>query len=103
MSNCIERGEVPIVGVTWEGGSGHWLVVVGVQGIESEYGHQLTHLLCLDPGYDNPKTCLWNAVIQVFHNDGTSVNKGRLTSTHWGNDGSERKCQIDSAVVLSLR
>lgn len=102
VCEAVDASKLPIIGVGWAGGSGHWLLVVGYQGVEKEDCNQFTHLLCLDPGEVTPKTSLWNAVIEVQDEDGTSVNFGRLSSNHWGVDGNDYKCQIKDAVILSI-
>lgn len=100
IAQAIDVYQIPIMGVDWAGGTGHWLMMVGYQGFEHEDGFQLTHLLCLDPGSEAPKITLWNAVIEVFHDDGSSVNKGRLPSNHWGLDGNRKPCRISTSVIL---
>lgn len=105
VCNELESGAIPIVGVEWPssaGGGGHWLLVVGFQGIETEDDIQLTHLLCLDPGQESPRASLWNAVIEVFNHDGSSANNGYRSSNYWGMDGYPIKCQVKDTVVVSL-
>lgn len=102
LVNAVDQGAAPIVGVRWEGGGGHWLMVVGYQGVESDGLCQLTHLLCLDPGQETPKTSLWNSVIEVFHPDGSAINRGSLSSNHWGLSGVIRKCHIEDTVILEI-
>ena len=95
-----------MVGVKWQGGGAHWLLAVGHQGVaqvkDQEAELQPTHLLCLDPGQETPKTSLWNAVLAIFNEDGSSQHLGRMSSEHWGLDGNETKCQLFGAVVLSI-
>lgn len=98
---AIDEGKLPIIGVRWPTLGGHWMLVVGYQGIEFEEDFQLTHLLCLDPGQEAPKASIWNAVVEVFNEDGSSVNKGRLSSNSWGMEGVASKCHIEDAVILS--
>ena len=66
VTDAIEQGELAVVGVKWQGGGAHWLLAVGHQGVaqvkDQEAELQPTHLLCLDPGQETPKTSLWNAV-----------------------------------------
>ena len=104
VTNAIDQGHFPIVGVDWqgEGGNGHWILAVGYQGVATEGMSQMTHLLCLDPGQETPKTSLWNAVLSVFNSDGTSIKKGRMPSSHWGMDSTESGCHIVDTVILSL-
>lgn len=100
---AIDQDCLAIVGVHWAGDAGHWMLVVGYQGVEQSGKTQLTHLLCLDPAQEAPKTCLWNAVIDVFRHDGSSTNVGKLASLHWGMNGATSKCHIDSAILLKTR
>ncbi|AEB59844.1 hypothetical protein [Ectopseudomonas mendocina] len=102
VCDAIDSGALPIIGVEWAGGAGHWLLVVGYQGVEKADDIQFTHLLCLDPGEATPKTSLWNAVIEVQDGDGASVSLGRLSSNHWSLLGEVSKCQVKDAVILSL-
>lgn len=102
VAGGIEMGDLPIVGVQWQGGGAHWMLVVGYQGKESDEDFQLTHLLCLDPGQEAPRASLWNAVLEVFDGEGASVNLGRMSSNFWGMDGNPTKCQIKDTVILSL-
>jgi len=100
-AEAIAENRLPVIGVRWSGGGSHWLLVIGFQGVEQDGELQLTHLLCLDPGHEAPKTSLWNAVIEVFNPDGSSVNSGRLTSDYWGISGEKEKCQIEETVILT--
>ena len=102
LVEAIDEGAAPIVGVRWHGGGGHWLLVVGYQGVEIDGDLQLTHLLCLDPGQETPRTSLWNAVIEVFQRDGSAINRGSLSSDHWGLSGAITKCHIEESVILSI-
>lgn len=97
----VDEGQLPIVGVDWMGGGGHWMMVVGYQGVLLNDDFQLTHLLCLDPGQEGPKASLWNAVIEVLDQTGASANNGRMSSNFWGMDGKLTKCQIKDAVLLA--
>lgn len=100
---AIDNGELAIVGVRLEGGGGHWLLVVGYQGVEDENGTlQATHLLCLDPGAETPKVALWNAVVEIFDPNGYSVNSGSLSSNYWGMSGYTTKCQMEEMVRIGL-
>lgn len=98
----LESGNLPILAVDWNGGGAHWLLVVGYQGIEKDDDIQLTHLLCLDPGQNTPTISLWNAMIHVFNDDGSSSNPGYMSSQYLGMDRNSLKCQIRDVVVLSL-
>lgn len=102
VADAVESGKLPIVRVQWQGGGGHWLLVVGYQGKAVGDDLQLTHLLCLDPGQEAPKASLWNAVLEVFNSDGASVHLGRMSSNFWGMDGNLTKCQVKDTVILSL-
>ena len=102
VKQTVDQCNVPIIGVAWAGGSGHWMMVVGYQGYEEDGQFQLTHLLCLDPASETPKTSLWNAVIAVYEDDGASVGSGPLPSVYWGHDGVAGKCRIDDAVLVFL-
>jgi hypothetical protein len=102
VAGAVASGELPIVGVEWPGGGGHWMLVVGYQGEEVGEGMQLTHLLCLDPGQEAPKASLWNAVLEVYKSDGSSIHQGPITSNFWGMDGKVTKCQVKDTVILSL-
>lgn len=100
---AIDSGELAIAGVRWQGGGGHWLLVVGYQGIEDEYGIlQATHLLCLDPGAETPRAALWNSVVEVFDPNGYSVNSGSLSSNYWGLSSYTTKCQMEDMVRIGL-
>lgn len=102
VRQAFQVNRLPIVGVNWAGGSGHWLIVVGTQEVKHRGQPQLTHLLCLDPWQESPRASLWNAVIEVYDRVGTSVNRGPLSSNHWNMLGEVNKCQIEDAVILSL-
>ena len=102
VAGAVASGELPIVGVEWQGGGGHWMLVVGYQGEEVGEDIQLTHLLCLDPGQEAPKASLWNAVLEVYKSDGSSIHQGPITSNFWGMDGKVTKCQVKDTVILSL-
>lgn len=104
IADAIDQCKIPIVGVEWEGGSGHWLLVIGYQGYQANDEDELliTHLLCLDPTSDAPKVSLWNAVIEVFTEEGDSVNEGRYYCKHWGPNESPKACRLDESVVVSL-
>lgn len=96
----LDSDGIPLVGVSWSKHSGHWMMVVGHQGYLHEGQYQLTHLLCLDPGTEAPRTSLWNAVIEVFTEDGASVSRGLYSSKHWGMAGHPTACKLDEAIVL---
>lgn len=102
VADAVESGELPIVRVQWQGGGGHWLLVVGYQGEEDGDDLQLTHLLCLDPGQEAPRASLWNAVLEVYKRDGSSIHQGPITSNFWGMNGKLTKCQVKDTVILSL-
>lgn len=102
VAEAVESGQLPIVGVQWAGGGGHWMLVVGYQGEQVGEDIQLTHLLCLNPGEEAPKASLWNSVLEVYKSDGSSIHKGSLASNFWGMDGKEMKCQIKDTFILSL-
>jgi hypothetical protein len=91
-----------IVGVAWSNTSGHFLLAVGHQGrrMDSDMPHQLTHLLCLDPGQDAPKTSLWNSVIYLRNPLGEPVRGGKYSAEHWGMDGVVNKCRFTEAIIL---
>ncbi|MDH1053613.1 hypothetical protein [Aquipseudomonas alcaligenes] len=103
VCEAIDVGRLPIVGVDWIGGGGHWLLVVGYQGVKEGDHIQRTHLLCLDPWQESPKASLWNAVIEVYDAEGGAVNKGRLSSNHWNMRGEVTKCQVKDTVILSIK
>lgn len=103
VNNAVEVGALPIICLRWEGGSAHWVLVVGYQGVEDDGELLVTHLLCLDPGQESPTTGLWNAVVEVFKPDGSSTSVGRLSSMHWGISGGKSKCQLEEAVILSIQ
>lgn len=97
---ALDSEGIPLIGVSWSKHSGHWMMVVGHQGYEHEGQYQLTHLLCLDPATEAPRTSLWNAVIEVFTEDGASVSGGLYSSNHWGTDGHPSACKLDEAIIL---
>jgi len=101
VKNAIDEGDIAVIGVEWRGGGAHWLLAVGYQGIVQDDFLQLTHLLCLDPGFEAPSSSLWNVVLEVFNEDGSSANLGRMSSNHWGPNGDLAKCQIKDMVILS--
>lgn len=102
ITNAIANHHLAIVGVRWSKYSGHWLLAVGFQSTEIADNTQLTHLLCLDPAEENPRSSLWNAVVEAFDSHGRSVNKGKLTSNHWNAAGQFSKCHIDEAIILKI-
>lgn len=102
VTEAIDLGHFPIIGVSWQGGGAHWMLAVGYQGVEREDDMQLTHLLCLDPGEETPRTSLWNSVLEIYNDDGSSANQGRMSSNHWGMQGNLTKCQLRDTVVVSL-
>jgi hypothetical protein len=104
IAESIDARRVPIVMVEWDDDeSAHWLLVIGYQGYEtSDEGLQITHLLCLDPSSESPKVSLWNAVIEVFTEDGQTVNAGRYYCRHWGPSAPPTDCRIGDGVMVSL-
>ncbi|WP_137819031.1 hypothetical protein [Pseudomonas sp. 2FG] len=102
VNDAVEDA-LPIICLRWEGGSGHWLLVVGYQGIKCDGELRATHLLCLDPGQETPTTGLWNAVVEVFKPDGLSAERGRLSSAHWGMSGGKRKCKLEDTLILKIK
>lgn len=104
IAEAVDRSDIPIVGVEWQEGSGHWLMVVGYQGYQFDEAQdmQITHLLCLDPTSDAPRTSLWNAVIEVFDESGESVNEGRFYCRHWGTGDIVSDCRISTSVVVGI-
>lgn len=103
VCEAIDTDVLPIIGVDWAGGGGHWLLVVGYQGLKNGDHLQRTHLLCLDPSLESPKASLWNAVIEVYDAEGASANQGRMSSNHWNMRGEVTKCQIKDAVTLLIK
>ena len=103
VNNAVEDGELPIICLRWEGGSAHWVLVIGYQGVERDGEFIETHLLCLDPGQEAPVTGLWNAVVEVYKPDGSSASAGRLPSMHWGIRDGKSKCKLEEAVILSIQ
>lgn len=103
VCNALLEFKLPIIGVDWPGGGGHWMLVVGAQAYEDPDSgdKQMTHLLCLDPGSETPKTSLWNAVIEVLNYDGTAINKGQFTCKYWGPDGRVTNCKLASSITLN--
>ena len=105
IAQSVDERRVPIVKVEWEGGeSAHWLLVIGYQGYQAndEDELQITHLLCLDPGSEAPKVSLWNAVVEVFTEQGDPVNEGRYYCRHWGPAAPPTFCRIGDSVVVGL-
>lgn len=100
VQDAVDCQCAPIIGVRWSGGEGHWMMVVGYQGYEDDGDFQITHLLCLDPGSDTPRTSLWNAVIEVFNDDGSSVANGPLPSIFWGFSGEPQSCRIEETLII---
>ena len=103
IAESIDNGRVPIVMVEWDGGEAHWVLVIGYQGHETSDGElQITHLLCLDPSNESPKVSLWNAVIEVFTEDGETVNDGRYYCRHWGPSTPPSDCRLGDGVMVGL-
>lgn len=105
IADAVDYRKIPIVGVDWEGGqTGHWLLVIGYQGYQADDDDelQITHLLCLDPTSEAPRVSLWNAVIEVFTEEGGAVNEGRYYCRHWGPNEPPTACRIDQSVLVGL-
>lgn len=105
IADAVDNRKIPIVGVEWDcAQAGHWLLVIGYQGYQGddEDELQITHLLCLDPTSEAPRVSLWNAVIEVFTQDGKSVNEGRYYCQHWGPNDAPTACRIDQSVLVGL-
>jgi len=105
IADAVDYRKIPIVGVEWEGGqAGHWLLVVGYQGYQADDDDelQITHLLCLDPTSEAPRVSLWNAVIEVFTEEGNAVNEGRYYCQHWGPNEPPTACRIDKSILVGL-
>lgn len=100
VRKAIDSVCAPIIGLRWAGGSGHWMMVAGYQGYEDDDGFQITHLLCLDPESETPRTSLWNSVIEVYKDDGSSAGSGPLPSMYWGFDGKPERCRIEDALII---
>ena len=100
VKKAVDSLCAPIIGLLWAGGSGHGMMVVGYQGFEDDECFQITHLLCLDPGSETPRTSLWNSVIEVYKDDGSSTGSGPLPSIYWGDDGKPQSCRIDDALII---
>ena len=106
---AIDDGGLPIIGLRWSktfGGGGHWVLVVGYEwcDIGTANGNvkiQPTRLLCLDPGSPTPGIHGWNAVLDVYDEEGKAIHQGSLPLEHWSATGEVTKCQIDGGVVLS--
>ena len=79
----IKREAVALICVSWSKLEGHWLMVVGHQGYEDNGVYQPTHLLCLDPLSEAPKSSLWNAVIAVYDEEGKAVRSGTYSCDQW--------------------
>jgi len=84
-----------ILGLHWQGGGGHWVVVVGYE----QVGEQLTKLLVLDPGYPPSKINMWNAVIDLFDAEGYAINKSKFSGLHW-TETSSKFMKIDDCVAI---
>ncbi|PWB34357.1 hypothetical protein DCO48_06560 [Pseudomonas sp. SDI] len=63
------------------------LVTLGLMSYD-EASYQITHLRCLDPGSETPKITLWNSVIKVYKDDGSSTGVGPYPSLYWATTGS---------------
>ena len=98
----IKREAVALICVSWSKLEGHWLMVVGHQGYEDNGVYQPTHLLCLDPLSEAPKSSLWNAVIAVYDEEGKAVRGGTYSCDHWGMDGQVSPCKLDQLLTLCL-
>ncbi|EKT4456798.1 hypothetical protein ACF8Q9_13385 [Pseudomonas sp. TYF_15] len=105
IADAVDNRKIPIVGVEWYcGQAGHWLLVIGYQGYKANDDDelQITHLLCLDPTSEAPRVSLWNAVIEVFTEEGEAVNDGRYYCRHWGPNDAPTACRIDQSIVVGL-
>jgi hypothetical protein len=85
-----------ILGLHWQGGGGHWVVVVGYELV----GEQLTKLFVLDPGYPPSMINSWNAVIDLFNADGYASNKSKFSAIHW-TESTSIFMKIDDCVAIS--
>jgi len=97
IADAVDNRKIPIVCVDWDDGlAAHWLLVIGYQGYQANDDDelQITHLLCLDPTSDAPRVSLWNAVIEVFTEEGKSVNEGRYYCQHWGPTPRRRPAEL---------
>lgn len=105
IADAVDNRKIPIVSVRWNGGhTGHWLLVIGYQGYQADDDEnmQITHLLCLDPTSEAPRVSLWNAVIEVFTEEGEAVKEGHYYCQHWGPNDPPTACRIDQSVVVGL-
>ena len=105
IADAVDNRKIPIVCVDWDDGlAAHWLLVIGYQGYQANDDDelQITHLLCLDPTSDAPRVSLWNAVIEVFTEEGKSVNEGRYYCQHWGPNAAPTACRIAQSVLVGL-
>jgi hypothetical protein len=96
IKEYIDQETSVILGVKWQGGGGHWVVVVGYETI----GDQLTKLLVLDPGDPPSRINSWNAVIDLFDEEGYAVNKSKFSGEHW-TEKTSTNMKIDDCVVIS--
>jgi hypothetical protein len=96
VKEYLDKNTSVILGVKWQGGGGHWVVVVGYETI----GEQLTKLLVLDPSDPPSRINYWNAVIDLFDEEGYAVNKSKFSGEHW-TETTSTNMKIDDCVVIS--
>lgn len=60
------------------------------------------HLIWYCLTSDAPRVSLWNAVIEVFTEEGKSVNEGRYYCQHWGPNAAPTACRIAQSVLVGL-
>jgi len=78
IQNQIEKENPVLISVEYTGGI-HALVAVGLELNEKD---EIIKILCIDPGYDQPKITYWNSVIDL-----ESQYKGKY-KFNWLNDDS---------------
>jgi len=95
IKEYLDREEPLALSFSWQGGGAHWAVIVGYEEIDG----QLTRLFILDPGYTSSKLSAWNAIIELFDESGSVVNKGRFSGFHWS-ENDYHPIKLDNCVAF---
>lgn len=97
--DALNESKPVIIGLTWQGGGGHWCVAVGYEMKD----RIVTKLFTLDPGFSYVANCYWNGIVEAFNDDGQVKHPGRLSCSYLtANPLDERKCQVDDLIILNI-
>ena len=72
----VDENNPVILRISYAGGNGHWIVVVGYSTDEND---NVAALLTLDPGNDSPTYSMWNGMLSL-QKDGRKKYGYRYTS-----------------------